>query len=69
MERLKADYPAVQTYERGERITRLYGAPFGYGTSPEETALSIMGEMVAVRNGHDGGRLGAIKGRIHGGDG
>ena len=54
-----------------EDLARL-AAPIGLdlgATSPEETALSIMAEIVAVRNGHDGGRLGAVKGRIHGGDG
>ena len=33
--------------------------------SPEETALSIMAEVVAVRNGRDGGRLSKVAGRIH----
>jgi len=34
--------------------------------SPEETALSIMAEVVAVRNGRDGGRLSHKRGgRIH----
>ena len=33
--------------------------------SPEETALSIMAEVVAVRNGRDGGRLSQAGGRIH----
>ncbi len=43
-------------------------APIGLdlgATSPEETALSIMAEAVAVRNGRDGGRLQASAGRIH----
>jgi xanthine dehydrogenase accessory factor len=33
--------------------------------SPEETALSIMAEVVAVRNGREGGRLSRSSGRIH----
>jgi xanthine dehydrogenase accessory factor len=43
-------------------------APIGLdlgATSPEETALSILAEVVAVRNGHEGGRLGTSAGRIH----
>ena len=43
-------------------------APIGLdlgATSPEETALSILAEVVAVRNGHEGGRLGSAPGRIH----
>jgi xanthine dehydrogenase accessory factor len=43
-------------------------APIGLdlgATDPEETALSIMAEVVAVRNGHDGGRLQTAAGRIH----
>jgi xanthine dehydrogenase accessory factor len=31
----------------------------------EETAVSIMGELIAVRNGRDGGRLSSSGGRIH----
>jgi xanthine dehydrogenase accessory factor len=31
----------------------------------EETALSIMSEIVAMRHGHDGGRLSRASGRIH----
>ena len=48
-----------------ERLSAPIGLDLG-ASSPEETALSIMAEIVAVRNGHSGGRLGAIKGRIHG---
>jgi xanthine dehydrogenase accessory factor len=50
-----------------EELDRL-AAPIGLdlgATSPEETALSILAEVVAVRNGHDGGRLGEALGRIH----
>jgi len=38
MYRLMRNFPAVQTYQQGERITRLHGQPFGFGASPEETA-------------------------------
>jgi xanthine dehydrogenase accessory factor len=51
-----------------ELLDRL-AAPIGLdlgAVGPEETALSIMAEVVAVRNGRDGGRLrDKRKGRIH----
>jgi xanthine dehydrogenase accessory factor len=47
-----------------ERIAAPIGLDLG-AISPEETALSIMAEVVAVRNGRDGGRLSQAAGRIH----
>ena len=47
-----------------ERIAAPIGLDLG-AVSPEETALSIMSEVVAVRNGRDGGRLSQSSGRIH----
>jgi xanthine dehydrogenase accessory factor len=47
-----------------ERIAAPIGLDLG-GISAEETAVSIMGELIAVRNGRDGGRLSASSGRIH----
>jgi xanthine dehydrogenase accessory factor len=50
-----------------EDLSRL-AAPIGLdlgATSPEETALSILAEVVAVRNGRDGGRLADATQRIH----
>jgi xanthine dehydrogenase accessory factor len=47
-----------------ERIAAPIGLDLG-AVSPEETALSIMSEVVAVRNGRDGGRLSQAAGRIH----
>jgi xanthine dehydrogenase accessory factor len=50
-----------------DELSRL-AAPIGLdlgATSPEETALSILAEVVAVRNGRDGGRLGEATERIH----
>jgi len=46
------------------RIAAPIGLDLG-GLTAEETALSIMGEVVAVRNGRSGGRLSATSGRIH----
>jgi xanthine dehydrogenase accessory factor len=50
-----------------EELARV-AAPIGLdlgGLTSQETALSIMAEVVAVRNARDGGRLSASKGRIH----
>lgn len=47
-----------------ERIAAPIGLDLG-AVTPEETALSIMAEVVAVRNGRDGGRLSESAGRIH----
>ena len=47
------------------RIAAPIGLDLG-GLTAEETALSIMAEVVAVRNGREGGRLSAAgAGRIH----
>ena len=50
--------------EEIERISAPVGLDLG-GISREETALSIMAEIVAARHGRDGGRLAERKGRIH----
>jgi xanthine dehydrogenase accessory factor len=47
-----------------ERIAAPIGLDLG-AVTPEETALSIMAEVVAVRNGRSGGRLSEAAGRIH----
>lgn len=51
-----------------EQLARI-SAPIGLdlgAVSPQETALSIIGEIVAVRHGRDGGRLSQrAAGRIH----
>ena len=47
-----------------ERIAAPIGLDLGALTA-EETALSIMGEIVALRNNRTGGRLAEAKGRIH----
>jgi xanthine dehydrogenase accessory factor len=46
------------------RISAPVGLDLG-GISREETALSILAEIVAARHGRDGGRLAERKGRIH----
>lgn len=47
-----------------ERISAPIGLDLG-AISAEETALSIMGEIVAARHGRSGGRLREASGRIH----
>jgi xanthine dehydrogenase accessory factor len=51
-----------------EELLARIAAPIGLdlgAVMPEETALSIMAEVVAVRNGREGGRLSRTAGRIH----
>jgi xanthine dehydrogenase accessory factor len=50
--------------EQLERIAAPIGLDLG-GLTAEETALSIMAEIAAVRNGREGGRLSKSQGRIH----
>jgi xanthine dehydrogenase accessory factor len=52
------------TDEELDRLSAPIGLDLG-ATSPEETALSIMAEVVAVRHGRTGARLGASAERIH----
>jgi xanthine dehydrogenase accessory factor len=46
------------------RIAAPIGLDLGALTA-EETALSVMAEVIAVRHGHPGGRLAHARGRIH----
>jgi xanthine dehydrogenase accessory factor len=52
------------TDEEMERISAPIGLDLGSLTA-QETALSIMAEIVAMRHGRTGGRLAHAKGRIH----
>ncbi len=45
---LKDVYPMVSFYERGSRITRVYGAPLGGGSTPAETAECFLWEHAGV---------------------
>jgi xanthine dehydrogenase accessory factor len=47
-----------------DRLSAPVGLDLG-ASSPQETALSILAEVVAVRHGHQGGRLRSRNGRIH----
>lgn len=51
--------------EQLERISSPVGLDIG-GRTPEETAVAIAGEIVALRTGHSGGRLSERSGPIHG---
>jgi xanthine dehydrogenase accessory factor len=52
------------TDEDLERLSAPIGLDLG-ALTPEETALSIMAEIVALRRGREGGRLADAGGRIH----
>jgi xanthine dehydrogenase accessory factor len=52
------------TDEELARISAPIGLDLGALTA-EETALSIVGEIVALKHGHPGGRLAHARGRIH----
>lgn len=52
------------TDEELDRLAAPIGLDLGAITA-EETALAIMAEIVAVRHGHEGGRLAQARGRIH----
>jgi xanthine dehydrogenase accessory factor len=50
--------------EELDRLSAPVGLDLG-ASSPQETALSILAEVVAVRHGHEGGRLRTRDGPIH----
>ncbi|MGZ6644581.1 MAG: XdhC family protein, partial [Solirubrobacteraceae bacterium] len=52
------------TEQEMERLSAPIGLDLG-AITPEETALSIMSEVVAMRRGRPGGRLKYAEGRIH----
>jgi xanthine dehydrogenase accessory factor len=52
------------TEEEMERMSAPLGLDLG-ADSGQETALSILAEIVAARHGREGGRLANVRGRIH----
>ena len=48
LERLQDQFPTVGVYRTGARVSRIYGAPFGTGFSPEQAASSFVAEHGAV---------------------
>jgi len=63
-DRLQRLVDAGLTIEELDRLSSPIGLDLGART-PEETAVSIAAEIIAVRWGGDGGRLGARDGPIH----
>ncbi len=55
------------TDEQLARVSSPIGLDVGART-PEETAIAIAGEIIALRTGHSGGRLAGRGGPIHGAD-
>jgi xanthine dehydrogenase accessory factor len=55
---------AGMTDDELERLAAPLGLDLG-AVSAQETALSILAEVVAARHGRDGGRLASARGRIH----
>ena len=59
---------SVEQRRAGGRYLDQLSAPIGLdigALSASETALSILGEIIAVRRGREGGRLFAVKRRNH----
>jgi len=48
MNDLVRDYPGVRMYEHNGKISRLYGNPFGFGESPEDTAERFVERYAGV---------------------
>ena len=34
LSQLKMNYPGIRTYTEGDQITRVFGKPFGHGSTP-----------------------------------
>ncbi len=45
---LRVEFPGVVTHERGHRTTRVFGTPFAFGTTPDQTADEIRLNYAAV---------------------
>lgn len=46
--RLKADYPLVAEFKRGENVSRLYGVSFGFGSSPADAAGQFIDKFSGI---------------------
>ena len=46
--RLQNSYPGVMPYEEGPRVTRLYGKPMGFGSSPANSADKFRQDFAQV---------------------
>ncbi len=47
-DRLEREHPTANFYGLGDRVARIYGGPFGFGSSPEDTAERFLQEHAAV---------------------
>lgn len=54
IQELKDDYPGIQFYQEGARISRAYGVAFGGGPTAEASAQSFMNQFVGLLGTGDG---------------
>ena len=48
LERLQGEAPGVRVFRAGTRVSRVYGAPFGFGFAPEQAAQDFVDEYAAI---------------------
>ncbi|MFY9234609.1 MAG: hypothetical protein WAO58_09140 [Fimbriimonadaceae bacterium] len=54
MDALREDYPRIKFYMSGQRVSRVYGIPFGEGETAADTAKSLVSQFGAAFNPGDG---------------
>lgn len=52
---LKLEVPSVQLYKLGDKVSRVYGVPFAYGTSPRDAAGHFVARYADLFAPGDGG--------------
>jgi hypothetical protein len=53
METLRQEAPGVLFYELGTSVSRIWGVPFAYGASPEQTAQGFLARHAGIFGGND----------------